>query len=614
MRNPENVLNSLREHSAHTAYVYDRVYRNLYNPALFLQAYQNIYANKGSMTPGVDGQTFDAMSMERIERLIAALRDESYHPTPAKRTYIPKKNGKLRPLGIPSVDDRLVQEVARMLLESIYESNFEDTSHGFRPDRSCHTALRQVQNRFTRCKWFVEGDIKAFFDNIDHNVMIRILGERIKDERFLRLIRKFLKAGYMEEMQFHSTYSGTPQGGVISPLLANIYLDQLDKYIVEYKQKFDMGKKRAVNKEYSKLSDRRHRLLVKMNKAVGTEKERLQEEIRELDKIHLSIPCKDPTDGNFRRLQYVRYADDFLVGIIGAKADAERIKADLHDYLSDKLMLELSEEKTLVTNATNGARFLGFDVRAREQSNLTRKTKHGRKARNYGGHIVLEVPTDLIQKKLLELGAMKINVANGAEIWKSTHRSKLVCREDWVILEQYNGEIRGFCNFYAIANNRSKLHKFRCVMEYSLYKTLACKYRTSKKKIIDKYRYGKDFGIPYQDKHGNDKVRLLWKGSLAKDSFPKEVSVDLIHKPKGILKKPILGQRLTSGRCEWCGAVTQDLVVHQVKSLKNLDDRPPWAAYMKKINRRTLVVCKTCHSYIHMQTDKQVESRIQREL
>ena len=599
MRNPENVLNSLRKHSNHTSYVYDRVYRNLYNLAFFLQAYQNIYANSGSMTPGVDGQTFDAMSMERIDRLIAALRDESYHPNPAKRTYIPKKSGKLRPLGIPSVDDRLVQEVVRMLLESIYEGSFEETSHGFRPNKSCHTALRQVQNRFVRGKWFVEGDIKAFFDNIDHNVMINILSKRIKDEKLLRLIRKFLNAGYMEELQFHSTYSGTPQGGIISPLLANIYLDQLDKFMTDYKHGFDMGKKRTVRKDYSKMADRRHRLLVKMNKAEGTEKELLQKQIRELDKIHLSMPRSDPQDPTFRRLQFVRYADDFLVGIIGAKADAERVKLDLRDYLRDKLKLELSEEKTLVTNATDGARFLGFDVRVREYSNLTRKTKRGCMARNYGGHVVLEVPTELIQKKLLELGAMSINVADSTEVWKPKHRSRLVCREDWAILEQYNGEIRGFCNFYAIANNRSKLHKFRYVMEYSLYKTLACKYRTKKKVIIDKYRCGKDFGIPYQDKHGNDKVRILWKGSLAKDSFPKKASVDLIRKPKGILKKPVLGNRLTSGRCEWCGTETQDLVVHQVKSLKNLDDKQPWAAHMKKINRRTLVVCKACHSSIH---------------
>ncbi len=154
-----------------------------------------------------------------------------------------------------------------MLLESIYENSFEDTSHGFRPNKSCHTALRMIQNRFTRCKWFVEGDIKGFFDNIDHNVMIGILRKRIKDERFLRLIRKFLNAGYMEDNQVHQSYSGTPQGGIISPILANIYLDQFDKYMAEFKKRFDRGNKRAVNVEYRKLSDKRIRLKRKLAKA-----------------------------------------------------------------------------------------------------------------------------------------------------------------------------------------------------------------------------------------------------------------------------------------------------------------------------------------------------------
>jgi len=173
------------------------------------------------MTAGVDGQTIDAMSQERIARLIEQLKGEQYHPCPARRTYIPKKNGKLRPLGVPSIDDKLVQEAARMILEAIYDDSFEDTSHGFRPGKSCHTALRQIQNRFTRCKWFVEGDIKGFFDNIDHNTLIAILRKRIKDEKFLRLIRKFLSAGYMEDNTFHETYSGAVQGGIISPILAN---------------------------------------------------------------------------------------------------------------------------------------------------------------------------------------------------------------------------------------------------------------------------------------------------------------------------------------------------------------------------------------------------------
>ena len=600
MRSPENVLNSLQEHSAQPDYVYDRIYRNLYNQELFLQAYQNIYASQGNMTAGTDGQTIDAMSLERINRLIETLKDESYQPKPSRRTYIPKKNGKTRPLGIPSIDDKLVQEVIRMMLESMYENSFEDNSHGFRPNKSCHTALRMIQNRFVRCKWFVEGDIKGFFDNIDHNVMINILRKRIRDERFLRLIRKFLNAGYMEDNQLHQSYSGTPQGGIISPILANIYLDQFDKYMAELKKRFDRGEKRAVNKEYRKLSDKRVRLRRKLeNTQSEEERQTLLKSIWELDKIHKSIPWKNPMDADFRRLQYVRYADDFIIGIIGTKEDARTIKQEISAYIASQLKLELSDEKTLVTKATDRAKFLGFEIRVTPQSNLTKKTKSGTKARNFSGHVMLEVPTSVIQKKLLELGAMKIEVHNRTESWTPIHRGNLVGRTDLSILDQYNGEVRGFCNYYSIANNRSKLHKFRYIMEYSFYKTLACKYRTSKRKIIAKYRIGKDIGVKYQDNQGKEKVRLFWRGTLARNPYPMGSETDVIHKPKGILKKPSLGMRLKANRCEWCGEETSALVVHQVKTLKELDENKPWAVFMKKINRKTMVVCESCHLMIH---------------
>ena len=600
MRSPENVLNSLQEHSAQPDYVYDRIYRNLYNQELFLQAYQNIYASQGNMTAGTDGQTIDAMSLERINRLIETLKDESYQPKPSRRTYIPKKNGKTRPLGIPSIDDKLVQEVIRMMLESMYENSFEDNSHGFRPNKSCHTALRMIQNRFVRCKWFVEGDIKGFFDNIDHNVMINILRKRIRDERFLRLIRKFLNAGYMEDNQLHQSYSGTPQGGIISPILANIYLDQFDKYMAELKKRFDRGEKRAVNKEYRKLSDKRVQLRRKLeNTQSEEERQTLLKSIWELDKIHKSIPCKNPMDADFRRLQYVRYADDFIIGIIGTKEDARTIKQEISAYIASQLKLELSDEKTLVTKATDRAKFLGFEIRVTPQSNLTKKTKSGTKARNFSGHVMLEVPTSVIQKKLLELGAMKIEVHNRTESWTPIHRGNLVGRTDLSILDQYNGEVRGFCNYYSIANNRSKLHKFRYIMEYSFYKTLACKYRTSKRKIIAKYRIGKDIGVKYQDNQGKEKVRLFWRGTLARNPYPMGSETDVIHKPKGILKKPSLGMRLKANRCEWCGEETSALVVHQVKTLKELDENKPWAVFMKKINRKTMVVCESCHLMIH---------------
>lgn len=204
-------------------------------------AYQKIASNGGCTTKGSDGQSIDNMSLVRIDTLIDSLKNESYQPQPARRVYIPKKNGETRPLGIPTFEDKLVQEVVRMILEAIYEDYFENTSHGFRPKRSCHTALLHVQKTFNGAKWFVEGDIKGFFDNINHDVMVATLSERIADDRFLRLIRKFLNAGYVEDWKFHNTYSGTPQGGIVSPILANIYLDRLD-YMKEYIQKFDKGK------------------------------------------------------------------------------------------------------------------------------------------------------------------------------------------------------------------------------------------------------------------------------------------------------------------------------------------------------------------------------------
>ncbi|MDR0229911.1 MAG: group II intron reverse transcriptase/maturase, partial [Flavobacteriaceae bacterium] len=231
MRNPERVLNSLVRHSNDSSYKFERLYRILFNQEMFYVAYQRIYVKEGNMTEGSDGQSIDNMSLSRIEKLIGTLKDESYQPQPSRRIYIPKKNGKVRPLGIPAFDDKLVQEVIRMILEAIYEGSFEYSSHGFRPNRSCHTALAQIKKSFNGAKWFVEGDIKGFFDNISHDILISILKERISDDRFIRLIRKFLKAGYIEDWKFHKTYSGTPQGGIVSPILANIYLDRLDKYM-----------------------------------------------------------------------------------------------------------------------------------------------------------------------------------------------------------------------------------------------------------------------------------------------------------------------------------------------------------------------------------------------
>ena len=243
MRSPKQVLKALNKHGKVSDYKFERLYRILFNEEMFHVAYQRIYAKPGNMTPGADGNTINRMSLQRINKVIASLRDESYKPNPAKRIYIPKKNGKKRPLGIPSFEDKLVQEVVRMILEAVYEEVFANTSHGFRPNRSCHTALTHIQKTFTGTKWFVEGDIKGFFDNIDHDWIIKFLEHDKADKNFIRYIKRFLIGGVMEDGKRLSTDSGTVQGGLISPVLANVYLHYvLDTW-------FDYVKKREFRGE-----------------------------------------------------------------------------------------------------------------------------------------------------------------------------------------------------------------------------------------------------------------------------------------------------------------------------------------------------------------------------
>lgn len=404
MRSPERVLNSLSEHSKDSSYKFERLYRILFNEEMFYVAYQRIYAKEGNMTKGSDGQTIDNMSLKRIERLIGTLKDETYQPQPSRRVYVPKKNGKKRPLGVPTFNDKLIQEVVRMVLEAMYEGNFEYTSHGFRPNRSCHTALAHIQKEFNGAKWFVEGDIKGFFDNINHDVLINILKERITDERFIHLVRKFLKAGYIEEWQFHNTYSGTPQGGIISPILANIYLDKLDKYIKEYTVKFDKGKKRQSRKETKDFDNARKRIVRKL-KSVKDEKQKakLILELKAIEQGRAKYPNGEEMDTNYRRMKYARYADDFLVGIIGSKQDAQQIKEDIKNFLADRLTLELSDEKTLVTHTERPAKFLGYEITVRK-SNDQRRDKMGRLRRTYGKRVCLNVNMETVRKKTFRLG------------------------------------------------------------------------------------------------------------------------------------------------------------------------------------------------------------------
>lgn len=563
-------------------------------------AYQNIYASQGNMTKGSDGKTIDAMSLSRMDGIIASLKDESYQPQPSRRTYIPKKNGKMRPLGIPSFDDKLVQECVRLVLEAIYEGSFAETSHGFRPNRSCHTALNSVQIRFTGVKWFVEGDIKGFFDAIDHDVMIEILSERIKDERFLRLIRKFLRAGYLEDWKYHGTYSGTPQGGVISPILANIYLDKLDQFMEKLKQNFDCGKARKSTPEANYFT----RQMTLLNKALAQtditeEQEELKQRMKQIECERVKYPNRDPFDPDFRRLQYVRYADDFLIGVIGSKEDAQMLKKCVKEYICGTLKLELSNEKTLITHSGKKARFLGYDIFVRRNA-TTKRNSRGVLRRHLSGTVCLEMPQEIMRKKLLEYGAMVIETTvYGKENWKPKARYYLKDNDDLEILDQYNSEIRGFRNYYGIANNASHANAFGYIMRYSMYKTFATKYRTNMGKIIGRYRIGKEFGVRFTDKKGKDKFRLFYNEGYARKPVQKTARVDSLPRTVKYASKASLMARLSARKCELCGRTDCEIEMHHVRKLKNLTGKTYWERHMIARNRKTLALCKDCHNKLH---------------
>jgi group II intron reverse transcriptase/maturase len=387
MRNAETILDIIRERGRQKLPLED-IYRQLYNPDLYLRAYSRLYRNHGAMTPGATSETVDGMALTKIEAIITALREERYRWTPVRRTLIPKKSGKLRALGLPTWSDKLLQEVIRSILEAYYEPQFSQHSHGFRPGRGCHTALDEITRHWRGVKWYVESDISRCFDSLDHQVLLSILSEKLHDSRFLRLLSNLLKAGYLEDWKYHTTLSGAPQGGVVSPILSNIYLDRLDQFVERVLlPTYNYGDRRKPNPPYMALLNAARR------KRIAGE----HEEARKLRQQAQQMPARDPDDPDFRRLWYVRYADDGLLGFSGPREEAGQIKVQLAEFLRDELKLELSPEKTLITNArTEAARFLGYEIINQDADDKQcRKVKR----RCINGVPGLKVPVDVIREK-----------------------------------------------------------------------------------------------------------------------------------------------------------------------------------------------------------------------
>lgn len=577
--------------------VFTKLYRYLLRPDIYFVAYKNLYANNGAATKGVNEDTADGFSEAKIDSIIKALADETYQPMPVRRTYIQKKNNrkKLRPLGIPTFADKLVQEVLRMILEAVYEPIFLDVSHGFRPKRSCHTALKQLRREFNGTRWFVEGDIKGCFDNINHAVLVGLLSNKIKDARITKLIYKFLKAGYLENWQYHKTYSGTPQGGIISPLLANIYLHELDKFVMKLKSEFDTPGVGQITPEYRELHNEIKRLSHRLTKVTGEEREMVLAEYKSKRQKLMTIPCTAQTD---KKLKYVRYADDFLIAVKGNREDCQWIKSKLAEFIGDTLKMELSEDKTLITHSSKCARFLGYDVRVRRSGKIKRGGPGHVKMRTLNGGVELLVPLNDKIRQFVFTKGVAIQKEDGSMF--PVHRKYLIGLTDLEIVSVYNAELRGICNYYGMASNFCKLHYFAYLMEYSCLKTLASKHKTSLSKIIDKFNDGTGkWGVPYETKLGN---KRRYFANYA-DCKGKGSATDYISNAAVVYGYAVntLENRLKAKVCELCGTTESDhYEVHHINKLKNLKGKERWEIAMIAKHRKTLVVCRECHrSIIH---------------
>jgi group II intron reverse transcriptase/maturase len=584
MRDAETVLGVLRERGRRGLPL-ERLYRQLFNPQWYLLAYGKLYSNQGAMTPGVNAETVDGMTLGKIGRIIDVLRHERYRFRPARRVYIPKKDGKRRPLGLPTWSDKLVGEVVRLLLEAYYEPQFSDRSHGYRPRRGCHTALREVATTWTGTAWFIEGDVSRCFDSFDHQVMIDTLGEKIHDNRFLGLLRHMLKAGYLEDWVFNATPSGVPQGSVVSPILSNIYLSRLDTFVeTVLLPQYTRGTLRASNPEYIKTTSAIGRGLTRHDR----------DEVRALRKQLRRMPSKDPQDPHYRRLRYTRYADDVLLGFAGPKAEAQEIKQRLAQFLREDLKLELSESKTLITHARTGAaRFLGYEITVQHSDS---KITGGRRAVN--GRIGLRVPLD----------AIKAKCAPYLKRGQPARRSPLMNDHDHTIISTYGAQYRGVVQYYLLAGDVWRLQRLRWAMETSMLKTLAGKHDSSVSKMAAKYKATIDtphgprtcFQVSVNRGEGR-KPLVATFGGIPLKRQKNAVLTDRDPLPAAPRRKELI-TRLLTGRCEMCGQ-TDDPQVHQVRKLADLDKlgqpQPPWAKHMAKRRRKTLVVCRACHDNVH---------------
>ena len=571
------IITKLRElHERSKNYPNLSIDRNLYKilcgKEILLLAYQKLRSNPGNMTKGSVPETLDGISTITINNLIAKLKDESFRFSAGRRVQIPKASGGLRPLTIASPRDKLVQEAMRMILEAIWEPLFADNSHGFRTNRSCHTALKQIKDQFKSSVWVIEGDISKCFDSIDHNKLMELIELKIQDRKFTRLIRKSLEAGYFEFKVYSNNLAGTPQGSIVSPILSNIFMSQLDDYINSLKSNFDVGTKTKISPRYNSL----HHQMTKARKAGD------MESLLKLAKMRRGVSYSNFEDSSFKKLNYVRYADDWVIGVRGTRQDTLNILNSVRTYLSS-VGLTLSDSKTKVTNLNiDKVLFLGTEITRARKHSFVRVNKVGILKKN-SRQLRLMAPLERIVSRLHMASFMKNNISYPKFVWMSLEHRQ--------ILHLYNSVLRGILNYYNFVHNYGKLvSRTTYMLKQSCAKLLAAKFSLhTMSKVYTKF--GSNLEYVHVSKENKKKVYSFIKPSY-KLTFKFIINstpvVQTLYGSKSIANL----DDLVCVKCE----SSVNVEMHHIRQLKDLNPNLDMIdKLMASRKRKQIPLCRACH-------------------
>lgn len=573
-------------------------YKILIHSNMLLGSYGKFKSKPGNMTAGTDKLTLDGISIKYIDDLHDKLKNESWIPQPSKRIYIEKANGKKRPLGIPSPRDKIVQESMRKVLENVLEPKFLDCSHGFRPSRGCHSALKKIRY-WNGIKWFIEGDIKSFFDEIDHHVLESLLKKHFRDQQFIDLYWKMVRAGYVEFNTFKQTSMGTPQGSIISPILSNVYLHELDMFIESERIRTDNAYKKTNqrNKEYEKLDNRIQNITKQENilKARGEKineadkTERIQK-IKERRLVPSTIPKEDTS-----KIYYVRYADDWIIGARGSYEYVENLKNKIKEFLQQELKLTLSPEKTLITDAfgIRPAVFLGTRitrVKAMKGQIKNYRNKKGHQQRISGTGTFMTAPIETLINKMITKGLaeQKIN-RHGEPVYQGKARSGWQNLPTKDIVVRYKSILNGILNYYSFVDNKSRLNIIYWILKSGLVKTIATKLKLkSMKKVFAEYATNLErlhsFECPSLVRSPKD-----FKTTTRVNEYSFFDTIKWNVRTRAVFREG----------CRICGALN-DIEMHHLKHIKTINIKLKGIdKEMAAINRKQIPICKNCHAKIH---------------